>query len=140
MSQENVEIVQQAIDAFMSTGYDPGTLSENHFFEVFGPEITYDVSRTNPEVQIRHGRDDVIELLEQWILTWDEYEIELIELLHAGADRVVSVIRERGKLSGSDAWVEHTRGAVWTVRGQRIARYEEHEDRAAALEAAGLRE
>ena len=50
------------------------------------------------------------------------------------------MIRERGKLSGSDAWVEHTRGAVWTMRKQRIARYEEHEDREQALEAAGLEE
>ena len=50
------------------------------------------------------------------------------------------MIQERGKLKGSDAWVEHPRGVVYTVRDQRVVRYEEHEDRAQALEAAGLRE
>jgi ketosteroid isomerase-like protein len=48
-------------------------------------------------------------------------------------------MQERGKLKGSDTWVEHARGVVYTVRDQRVVRYEEHEDRARALEAAGLR-
>ena len=140
MSEGNVEIVRRAIDAFVSTSYNPRTLSDDEFFEVFDPEITYDISRTSSDARVCHGRNDVIEMLEQWVLTWDEYEIQALELVEAGADRVVSVIRERGKLSGSDAWVEHTRGAVWTMRKQRIARYEEHEDREQALEAAGLEE
>jgi ketosteroid isomerase-like protein len=66
--------------------------------------------------------------------------VELLELIDAGNERVVAVIQERGKLKGSDVWVEHPRGVVYTVRDQRVARYEEHEDRAQALEAAGLSE
>jgi ketosteroid isomerase-like protein len=53
-------------------------------------------------------------------------------------DGVVTVIHERGQLKGSDAWVEHTRGAVWTIKDQRITRFEEYQDRAKAIEAAGL--
>jgi len=78
--------------------------------------------------------------LEQWIGTWEGFEVEVRSLIDAGDDCVVSVIRERGKLKDSVAWVEHTRGAVWTIRDERIARYEEHQDRAQALEAVGLRE
>src|SRR5215208_1348156 len=140
MSEENVEIVRRAIDEFVSADFDPRAQSDDEFFEVFDPGVAYDVSRTNPETQVYYGRDGVIEILEQWIHTWDDYEIEALELVDGGADHVVSVIRERGKLSGSDAWIKHTRGAVWTVRDQRITRYEEHEDRPQALEAAGLRE
>jgi ketosteroid isomerase-like protein len=140
MSQENVEIVRRAIDGFVSADYDLRALSDDEFFAVFDPGVAYDVSRTNPETQVYHGRDGVIEMLEQWIHTWDDYEMEALELVDVGADRVVSVIRERGKLTGSDTWVEHTRGAVWTIRDQRITRYEEHEDRPQALEAAGLRD
>lgn len=140
MSQENVEIVRRAIDEFVSAGYDLRVQSDDEFFAVFDPGVAYDVSRTNPETQVYHGRDGVIELLEQWIQTWDDYEMEALELVDAGADHVVSVIRERGKLTGSDTWVEHTRGAVWTIRDRRITRYEEHEDRLQALEAAGLRD
>jgi ketosteroid isomerase-like protein len=71
---------------------------------------------------------------------WDEHQVELVELIDAGDQRVVGVIYERGKLKGSDAWVEHPRGAVYTVRDQRVVRYEEYEDRVQALEAAGLSE
>ena len=39
-----MEIVRRAIDAFVSTSYNPRTLSDDEFFEVFDPEITYDIS------------------------------------------------------------------------------------------------
>ena len=140
MSQENVEIVRRAIEVFVSAGYDPHAISADEFFEIYDPDIEFDVSRTNPETHMYRGRDGVYEILEQWIQTWDDYEQEVLDLIDAGADRVVTVIRERGKLKGSDAWVEQTRGTVWTVRAQRIVKYEEHQDRAQALEAAGLSE
>jgi ketosteroid isomerase-like protein len=140
MSQENVEIVRRAIEVFISAGYDPRAISTDEFSEVFDPGIELDVSRTNPETHVYRGRDGITEILEQWVQTWDDYEQELLDLLDAGADRVVTVIRERGKLKGSDAWVEQTIGTVWTVRDQRIVKYEEHPDRAQALKAAGLRE
>ena len=138
MSQENVDLVRRAVTAFVAADYDPRNFEEP--FELFDPAIEYDISRTNPETQIYRGRDGVVEVLEQWIDTWDGYEVKALEFIDAGEDRVVSVIRERGKLKDSDAWVEHTRGAVWTIRDRRIARYEEHQDRAEALEAAGLSE
>ena len=136
MSGENVEIVRRALDGFLSAGYDPRKGED--FFELADPDIQYDISRTNPETQVFRGRDGIIEALEQWIGTWDAYEAEPLELIDVAPDRVVTVIRERGRLKGSDAWVEHTRGAVWTIKHQRITRFEEHQDRAKALEAAGL--
>jgi ketosteroid isomerase-like protein len=138
MSQENVEIVRRALDGFLSAGYDLGNVED--FFEVYDPGIEFDISRTNPEAQVHRGRDGIIEALEQWVGTWDAYEAEALELIDTAPDRVVTVIRERGRLKGSDAWVEHTRGAVWTIKDQRITRYEEHQDRSQALEAAGLSE
>jgi len=138
MSQENVEIVRRALDGFLSAGYDMRKADD--FFEVADPGIEFDISRTNPEAQVYRGRDGIIEALEQWVGTWDAYEAKALELMDMAPDRVVTVIRERGRLKGSDAWVEHTRGAVWTIKDQRITRYEEHQDRAKALEAAGVRE
>jgi ketosteroid isomerase-like protein len=138
MSQENVELVRRALDGFLSAGYDMRNVGD--FFEVADPNIQFDISRTNPDAQVYRGRDGVIEALEEWIGTWDAYEVEVLELIDASRDRVVTVIHERGRLKGSDAWVEHTRGAVWTIKDRRITRYEEYQDRAKALEAAGLSE
>jgi ketosteroid isomerase-like protein len=137
MSRENVEIVRRAIDGFVAAGYDMQKVED--FIELSDPGIEYDISRTNPETRVYQGRDGVLDALKQWLATWDDFEVHALDLIDAGEDRVVSVIRERGKLKDSDSWVEHTRGAVWTVRDRRITRYEEHQDRARALEAAGLR-
>jgi ketosteroid isomerase-like protein len=138
MSQENVEVVRRAFDALASASYDPRRVAD--FFKFVDPEVEYDISRTNPETAVYRGRDGVSKALQQWLDTWDDYEAEAQEFIDAGPDRVVTVIRERGKLKGSDAWVEHTRGAVWAVRDHRIVRYEEHQDRSRALQAAGLEE
>jgi ketosteroid isomerase-like protein len=138
MSQENVEIVRSAVEGFLSAGYDMRNVEG--FFEVADPGIEYDISRTNPDAQVYRGRDGIIEALEQWVGTWDAYEAEALEVIDMAPDRVVTVIRERGKMKGSDAWVEHTRGAIWTIKDQRITRFEEHQDRAKAIEAAGLAE
>jgi ketosteroid isomerase-like protein len=138
LSLQNVELVRSALEAFAAASYDPR--NARGFFEYFDPNVEYDISRTNPETQLYYGRDGIIAALEQWIETWDGFEVEVISLIDAGDDHVVSVIRERGRLEGNDAWVEHIRGAVWTIRDHRIARYEEHQDRDRALEAVGMRE
>ena len=138
MSLQNVELVRRALEAFAAASYDPR--HARGFFEYFDPNVEYDISRTNPETQLYYGRDGIIAALEQWIETWDGFEVEVLSLIDADDDHVVSVIRERGRLEGSDAWVEHIRGAVWTIRDHRIARYEEHQDRDRALAAVGMRE
>jgi ketosteroid isomerase-like protein len=133
MSEENLEIVRRAFDAFIEGDYE-------RLIGLADPQIEYDVSRTSPESRVARGPQEVVAVLEEWVDTWDEHQVELSELIDAGTETVVAVMHERGKLRGTDTWVEHDRGVVYTVRDQRVVRYEEHEDRARALEAAGLRE
>jgi hypothetical protein len=64
MSQENVNLVGQAVAAFAASGYDPRSVEK--FFEFFDPEVEYDISRTNPETQIYYGRNGIMAALEQW--------------------------------------------------------------------------
>ena len=136
MSQENVEIVRRALDGWASAGYDMRKVED--FFAVADPGIEFDISRTNPDSEVYRGREGMIAALEQWVETWDDYEVQALEVIDAGPERVVTVIRERGKLKHSDAWVEHTRGAVWTIRDQKVVRYEEYQDRQGALDAVGV--
>jgi ketosteroid isomerase-like protein len=133
MSEENVEVVRRAFAAFIEGDYE-------RLIELADPQIEYDISRTSPESRVVRGPQEVVVVLEEWVNTWDEHQVELSELIDAGNETVVAVMRERGKLKGSDTWVEHARGVVYTVRDRRVVRYEEHEDPARALEAAGLRE
>jgi len=133
MSEENVEVVRRAITAFIEGNYE-------RLIDLSDPQIEYDVSRTSPESRVARGPEEVLAVLQDWVDTWDDHQVELIELIDAGGERVVAVIQERGKLKDSETWVEHPRGVVYTVRDQRVLRYEEHVDRAQALKAAGLRE
>jgi ketosteroid isomerase-like protein len=133
MSEENVEVVRRAITAFIEGNYE-------RLIDLSDPQIEYDVSRTSPESRVARGPEEVLAVLQEWVDTWDDHQVELIELIDAGGERVVAVIQERGKLKDSETWVEHPRGVVYTVRDQRVLRYEEHVDRAQALKAAGLRE
>ena len=131
MSQQNVEVVKRAYRALQSRNSEPA-------FEVFDPGVEIDVSHTTPDGSVYRGVEGFRELMAQWIGTWDDYTLEVLELIDAEEAGVVAVTRERGKIKGSESWTEHIRGAVWTVRDARIAKYEEHQDRAAALEAVGL--
>ena len=131
MSQENVDLVKHAYRSLDSGG-------EGATLETFDPGVEIDVSRTTPDRGFYRGIEGFNELMARWIATWDDYQLDVLELIDAGETSVVAVTRERGKIKGSESWTEHTRGAVWTLSAGRIVKYEEHQDRAAALEAAGL--
>ena len=50
MSQENVDLIRRALVAFVAASYDPRSVKG--FFELFRPQVEYDISRTNPETQL----------------------------------------------------------------------------------------
>jgi ketosteroid isomerase-like protein len=133
MSEENVEIVKRMYGVFDSGDWQRAS-------ELADPEIEFDVSRTNPEGRVYRGMEGFEELMSQWLGPWEDYSLELLELIDAGDTNVVAVTREKGKIKGSDAWIQHVRGVLLTLRDGRITRYEEHQDRETALEAAGLSE
>ncbi len=108
--------------------------------DLLDPQIEYDVSRTSPESRVAQGHEELADVIEQWLATWDEHRLELVEVIDAADERVVALMREYGKVKGSDAWVEHQVGVLFTLRDGRITRYVEYGDKAGALEAAGLPE
>jgi ketosteroid isomerase-like protein len=133
MSEENLELIQRAYEMFDAEDLASGT-------ELFDPAVEVDVSRTNPEGGLYRGAEGFQELMTQWLGPWDDYSLELLELIDAGKAGVVAVAREKGRIKGSDTWTEQTRGSLWTIRDGRISGYTEYQDRDAALEAAGLAE
>jgi hypothetical protein len=74
-----------------------------------------------------------------WLQPWATYHVQVDELIDAG-DRVVVLVRDRGRRHDMEAEVELISGSVWTVRDSKLVRVEFCSDRAEALEAAGLSE
>ena len=75
--------------------------------------------------------------MQDWIDTFDDFRIEPVELIDAGGDTVVGVLRFGGRAKLSGVETDSTFGVVFSIRNGKIARGREYGTRAEALEAAG---
>jgi ketosteroid isomerase-like protein len=131
MSQENVEIVRAAYEAWNARDMEA-------FRELHDPDtIVVRGLEGWPEPGPFVGRDTVMRLFEELRRTWDEDTLEQISLIDAG-DRVVSRHSWHGIGRGPDLNMDQT--VVFTLRNGRIFLYEYFWDHAEALEALGLSE
>jgi ketosteroid isomerase-like protein len=132
MSQENVEIVMSLADA-LQRGDSAGALS------VLDVDVEWHDQAAIPGAEVHRGRDAVSRHFDQWFDAWEEIEYTPEELLDGG-DRVVVVIRRRGKGKGSGVEVSDQVIHVYTVRSKKIVRFEGFSDKDEALAVAGLSE
>jgi len=133
MSQENVEIVRRGYEHFVATG-EP-------LEEIIDPEFVWDMStfRDWPERQTYEGSDGAREFLADWVGAWDDWELN-VEELHEAGDKVVAILRQRGRAKSTGLPVDMHFGQVWTIRDGKQLRMQMYASPEEALEAAGLRE
>jgi len=130
MSEENVDLVRRALNGGVQL-----------FWEMLDEHVVWDL-RDRPLVDfddIYVGREAVIRASRHYWGTWEEYSLEAEELIDAGTG-VVVVVRERGRGKGSGASFDDRWAQVWTFSRGRIVRWELFNDRATALEAAGVQQ
>ena len=134
MSQENVEIVKALNEAFNRRDW-------NRLTELLDPDVELHgtIGGLEEDLVVR-GLDGIrrrFEIEDNEI--WDEHRFEPQEFIDAG-DQVVVLQREyqRGKSSGVELGIDTA--SILHLRDGRIVRMQGYMDRAAALEAAGLRE
>jgi len=134
MSQENVEIVRGAYEAFARGGLD-------RYMEHFTDDVVYRAVENAPdEPGPILGKDAVRAWLQDWIDMFDGYWMEPVELIDAGGNTVVAVERFGGRAKFSGVETDQIIGDVITIRNGKIARGHEYRTREEALEAVGLRE
>jgi ketosteroid isomerase-like protein len=130
MSQENVEMVRQGIE------------SVETFWAMLDEHVVWDLRAGLPLPDtdpVYTGRDAVIEASRHYWGTWEDYRLDAEEIREAGSSVFVAV-RERMRGKGSGVPIDRRWAQVWTFHRGRIIRWELFEDRAEALEAAGLSE
>ncbi len=132
MSQENVEAVRRGYEHFSATG---------DFLEAnFDPDFVWDMSTFPwPERQTYPGIEGAREFLAAWLDAWEEWRIELEQLLDAGDD-VVAIVRQRGRSKATGLPVDMHFAQLWTLRDGKQIRMRMYADPDAALRAAGLAE
>lgn len=132
MSQENVELIKRAYEAFAQGGLDAALDMLDRDVEWVPPELA-------PTAGARRGRVEARAEAEEYLEPFEDFRWESHDFIDAG-DRVVVVGYQsgRGKLSGVEVGQEQVH--IWTVRNGKIVRMQMFDDRAEAFEAAGLAE
>jgi ketosteroid isomerase-like protein len=133
MSRENVELVRRRYEQLAATG--------EYVAGVHTPDFVWDMSnfRGWPEQQTYEGVEGARVFLRDWLEAWDDWELE-VEALHDAGDKVVAIVRQRGRSKTSGLLVDMAFGQVFTIRDGKLARMEMYADPVEALEAAGLSE
>ena len=92
------------------------------------------------DIGVMHGPDAMRHHYSQWEETFDSIRTELDEVIDAGGDQVLAVVRMVGRMKGSEAEVDTRYAIVLSIRDGKIAKGREFASREEALEAAGLSE
>ena len=134
MSQENVEVVREAFEAFQG-----GDLEKTA--QLVDPEVEFHGTVGGlQEGQTAHGQSEIDQVFEEEDLeAWEERRLEPEEFIDAG-DNVVVLLHEYRRGRGSGVELETDTAVLVAVREGRVVRIQGYMDRDAALEAAGLSE
>ena len=132
MSRENVEIVRNGFEAWDRHDYEAAA---SHF----SPDVEIDVTDRVLNPAIYRGLDGAMRFRDEIAETWDEFHVEIEDVVPAG-DEVVVLVRSSGLGRASGAQVDSRAAWVAAVREQRITRLRLYRDRSRALAAVGLSE
>jgi ketosteroid isomerase-like protein len=135
MSQENLDTVREAWDAWLRGDTDA------LFSSYFDPNVVYDLThfREWPDHTYR-GLEGVRRGLTEWREVWVAWEAGVDEILTVPDGRVVVLTWQRGKGRESGLPMDMRWAQIITLRHGKITRVVAYDDRAEALEVAGLRE
>jgi len=132
MSQENVEIVRRAFDAFKRGDIEA-------VLRLCDEDIVIQQAQELPGVEPeQRGHEGVLKAFAYWPEQWDDYRIDIRGVIADPGDYVVvgTLERGRGKQSGDDVEAEFT--FVFTVRDEKITELRTFVQESQALAAAGL--
>lgn len=137
MSQENVELVREALATFKEV--DKGLADLQRLTEFFAPDGPWEFVG-GPEGGEFRGLEAFLEFRATWAASYDEWNYAVEEILDAGASGVVATFNQRGRPHGSDSWVDLHYAIVYTISRGLIQRAQIYAHTDEALEAVGLRE
>jgi ketosteroid isomerase-like protein len=134
MSQENVEVVKRAIDAFNRRDADGLAEFLTPDCEWF-PAMLREVEGMS--FQGREGLDEYFAAVSD---TWEEFRIVVDEFRPFGDDRVLGLGRIEGRGRGSGVQVETPWAVVYDFDGDKLSRIHAFLGHDEALKAVGLAE
>ena len=133
MSEENVEILRRADDAFQRGDLSAALADtdENVVASRVGPL---------PDLTAYHGREGMTQMLLDWVEGFDEFAMTAEEFIDANDDQVIVRIHQTATGTQSGAPIEADFWFLYTFSGRSVVRLDIFARKAQALEAAGLSE
>jgi ketosteroid isomerase-like protein len=131
MSRENVEVIRGMWDAFLA-GDIPTALT------FCDPDVVWDGTNL-PDGSVGRGHEAILEHIGRWAEQWEDWTIELEQIVDSGDEHVVLVMRETGR-SNSGLEMDERHAELYVVREGKVVRREGFSDPRVALEAVGLRD
>jgi ketosteroid isomerase-like protein len=99
MSEENVEVVREAVEAFNRGDFDAA-------LELMHPHIEWQTPNTFPDAATYRGREEVREFWQTWRATFRGFRLLLEECVPVGENYVLVNFRVSGEGTGSGVGVE----------------------------------
>ena len=130
MSQADVEVVRAAFDAYLR-GDEPAML------ELVAPDVVVTQFPEQIDVRDYHGHEGLREVMADWIGTWADWSIELLDAREADG-LVLATAAQRGRGKGSGAPMQNEVAFLFTLRAGTITRWQMFHSEREALEAVGL--
>jgi ketosteroid isomerase-like protein len=121
-----IEVARRGYEFFNRTGGPD--------FDLLDPEIEWTEGADVPEPHVYHRHEGVRRQQEAFRAAWDSFHMEPEEFIELG-DKLVVIIRIRGKGKASGAEVEARMAHVWQIRDRKAVRFEIFADPERALEA-----
>ena len=132
MSQDSVEIVRTAYDAF-AQGDMPTVLGQ------LDPAVVSYTASPLPDAGEHQGHEGFLQWVEDWTAAFDQFEMDAEEYTEVGQNVIVRA-RQRATGASSGTPVEQTFWLLHVLRNGRISRIGIHATEDQALEAAGQSE
>ena len=130
MSGESAAIVQRAFDAYLRG-------DEDAMFALTATDIIVTQFPDQIDVRDYHGHEGLRQVMTEWIGTWEDWSIELLQAREVGGVVLASALqRGRGRASGAPMQTEVA--FLFTVRDGLIVRWRMFHSEPEALDALEL--
>jgi ketosteroid isomerase-like protein len=133
MSQEDADTVRRAYEAWNESG--PEAVIDRFYAE----DAVYREAPGWPDAGVFSGRDAALERMQSLVDLVGPIEVELEDLIELDDGRLVACVRNVGQGAGGETPYTQRFAVVHRLRNGLIVEADYYLDRAAALDAVGLR-
>jgi len=133
MSQENVDLMRRAYDAFGQGDLDT-------VFQIVDPEIELEDHRELPDAGSYKGHQGLLEAVANQARVWDDWRLIPERFVAARDDTVVVLHKQAGRSKATGLNLEAPYAHVWTIHGGLAVQLRTYGSWQEGLQAAGVRE